>query len=188
MTGRIQVALGLSFLLTLAACGTMPPPLDSSQVQPLRNGYPLGAGDKVRIIVFNEPNLSGEFNVTSQGAIAFPLIGAVQVEGKTTEEVSEAIRAQLTRGYVLDPRVSTEVLSYRPYYILGEVNKPGEYPFANGLTVEQAIAAAGGYSYRANRGKVFLRRRSGDERTVDLSGPAAQVLPGDTIRVGERYF
>jgi polysaccharide biosynthesis/export protein len=80
------------------------------------------------------------------------------------------------------------VLDYRPYYILGEVNKPGQYPFANGLTIEQAVAAAGGFTYRANRGKVFLRRRAAPERTVELNREAVQVLPGDTIRVGERYF
>ncbi|WP_232318279.1 polysaccharide export protein [Sphingomonas sp. TDK1] len=172
----------------LSACASTPPALEASQIAPLNAGYLLAAGDRVRIIVFNETSLTGEYSVTPQGTIAFPLIGTIQADGKTTEDVSQFVREKLKQGYVLDPRVSVEVISYRPYYILGEVNKPGEYSFSNGLTVQQAVAAAGGFSYRANRGKVFLRRRAGEERTVDLNGPAVQVLPGDTIRVGERYL
>ena len=189
MVGHCRAMMAALCLGTaLAGCAHVPPPIDASQVAPLNNGYPLAAGDRIRITVFNEPTLTGEYNVTSQGTIAFPLIGTVPADGQTTDQVSAAIRAKLGAGYVNDPRVSTEVLSYRPYYILGEVNKPGEYPFSNGLTVEQAVATAGGFTYRANRGKVFLRRRKMDERTVTLSSAPTQVLPGDTIRVGERYF
>ncbi len=174
---------------TLAGCGSVPPPLEASQRAPLTEGYPLAPGDRVRITVFNEPNLTGEYNVTAQGAISFPLIGDVPITGRTTEQLSQDIRAKLTQGdYLNNPRVSAEILNYRPYYILGEVNKSGEYPFSNGLTIQQAVAVAGGFTFRANRGKVFLRRSNGPERTVDLDGPPVQVLPGDTIRIGERYL
>jgi polysaccharide export outer membrane protein len=190
MIGRRQIFLSAACLaVALAGCAKVPPPLDASQVAPMKSGYMLAAGDRVRITVFNEPTLTGEYNVTPQGAIAFPLIGTVPADGRTTDQVGDDIRRKLLGGgYINDPRVSAEVLSYRPYYILGEVSKSGEYPFANGLTVQQAVATAGGFTPRANRGKIFLRRRDGEERTVDLSGPAVQVLPGDTIRVGERYF
>jgi polysaccharide biosynthesis/export protein len=186
---------GLSFFLaalclgvSLGGCAGTPPTLEASQAAPLKDAYQLAAGDKVRITVFNEPTLTGEYNVTAEGSIAFPLIGIVRARDETTEQLSDAIRTKLSQGFVNNPSVSTEVLDYRPYYILGEVNKPGQYPFANGLTIEQAVAAAGGFTYRANRGKVFLRRRAAPERTVELNREAVQVLPGDTIRVGERYF
>lgn len=190
MNRRLQIFLSAACLAAmLAGCGRVPPPLDASQIAPLKNGYLLAAGDRVRVTVFNEASLTGEYNVTSQGTIAFPLIGTVPVDGKTTDQLSADIGRKLSQGgYFNDPRVSTEVLTYRPYYILGEVTKAGEYPFSNGLTVQQAVAAAGGFTSRANRGKVFLRRRDSEERTVDLNGPAVQVLPGDTIRIGERYF
>jgi polysaccharide export outer membrane protein len=189
MNRRLQIFIGSACLAAaLAGCGRVPPPIDAAQIAPLTNDYPLAAGDRVRITVFNEPTLTGEYNVTPQGAIAFPLIGTVLVTGRTTEQLSNDIRGRLTPRYFNDPRVSTELLTYRPFYILGEVNKSGEYPFSNGLTVQQAVATAGGFTARANRSKVFLRRRDTEERTVDLDGPAVQVLPGDTIRIGERYF
>jgi polysaccharide export outer membrane protein len=153
-------------------------------------GYRVGAGDKLRITVFNEPTLTGEYNVTPTGAVAFPLIGVVQAGTHTTEEVTREITGRLAGAYVNDPRVSVEVLNYRPFYILGEVNKPGEYPYASGMTVDQAIAKAGGFTYRANEKTAFLRRQtSTGEHPVSLRGiNQVAILPGDTIRVGERYF
>lgn len=182
------LAAVLLFGSGLAACASAPPPIDQSQIAPLKNGYPLGPGDKLRVTVFNEPSLTGEYSVTSQGTIAFPLIGSVDATGLTTDTLSKAVEAKLEQGYLKAPRVSTEVLNFRPYYILGEVNKPGEYTFSNGLTIEQAVAAAGGFTYRANRKTVFLKRQSAGEKRVNLRMEAVQVLPGDTIRVGERYF
>lgn len=152
-------------------------------------GYQLGAGDKLRVTVFNEPNLTGEYSVSSGGTVAFPLIGPVEAGSQTIEHLSQAITARLAEGYVNDPRVSVEVLNYRPFYILGEVSRPGEYPYVNGMTLEQAVAAAGGFTYRAKRSAVFLRRaRATQERTAPLEGAPVYVQPGDTIRVGERYF
>jgi len=151
--------------------------------------YRLGSGDKLRITVYNEPALTGEYSVTPAGAVAFPLIGAVNVANHTIEQVTADITHRLDGGYVQDPRVSIEVLNFRPFYILGEVNKPGEYPYSSGLTVEKAVALAGGFTYRANSKVVFVRRNNGpDEGSVSLRGTPVGVQPGDTIRIGERYF
>lgn len=172
-----------------AGCSSNPPLLTASDQSALDDGYRIDAGDKLRITVYNEVNLTGEYNISTSGGIAFPLIGIVPVKGQTIEAASEGIRQRLSQGFVNDPKVSIEVLNYRPYYILGEVSKPGEYPYVNGRTIEQAIATAGGFTYRANHKTVFLRRNQVEgERTVKLRQKPIQVLPGDTIRVGERYF
>lgn len=152
-------------------------------------GYVLGTGDKVKISVFGEPKLDGEYVVSSTGIISFPLIGNIPATGQTVEALQESIRSKLAAGYLKDPRVSTEVLNYRPFYILGEINKPGEYPFVNGITVQQAVAMAGGFGYRANTRRVFIKRAlDTSERPVEIKGKAVMLMPGDTIRVGERFF
>jgi polysaccharide export outer membrane protein len=107
--------------------------------------YALGAGDKLRITVFGEESLSGEYLVPGEGTVAFPLIGDVQATGLTVDQLAREIEARLRDGYLKDPRVSIEVENYRPFYILGEVMKPGEYPFTNGLTVLNAVATANGF-------------------------------------------
>ena len=151
--------------------------------------YILGTGDKIRISVFGEPKLDGEYVVSSTGVVSFPLIGNIRAGGQTVEAMQEEIRSKLAAGYLKDPRVSAEVLNYRPFYILGEINKPGEYPFVNGITVQQAVAMAGGFSYRANTRRVFIKRAlDTSERPVEIKGVAVMLTPGDTIRVGERFF
>lgn len=185
---RLRVAIAAS-LSVLGGCANREPPILSLAEAAVVDGYRLGAGDKLRITVYNEPNLTGEFNVTASGTVAFPLIGGIEAGGRTIEQVSQAVATRLAQGYVNDPRVSVEVLNYRPYYILGEVARPGEFPFVSGLTIEQAVAAAGGFSYRANRTHIYMRRaRAAEERTVIIRDQPVQVQPGDTIRVGERYF
>jgi len=165
------------------------PPISTADVAAGLESYHIGAGDRVRVTVFNEPALTGEYNITPGGALAFPLIGVVNAGGRTIDVVQQELAARLGEGYVNDPRVSVEVLTYRPFYILGEVNRPGEYSYASGMTVEQAIARAGGFTYRANEKTVFLRRQTGaGESAVPLRSAQVAVLPGDTIRVGERYF
>ncbi len=164
-------------------------PLASAGTAADVTGYHLGSGDKLRITVYNEPALTGEYNVTPAGAVAFPLIGAVDVANHTIEQVTADIVRRLDTGYVHDPRVSIEVLNFRPFYILGEVNHPGEYPYSSGLTVEKAVALAGGFTYRANSKVVFVRRNNdASEGSVALRGVPVGVQPGDTIRIGERYF
>jgi polysaccharide biosynthesis/export protein len=165
------------------------PQISSAEVAAGLESYRLGAGDRVRVTVFNEPSLTGEYNIAPGGALAFPLIGVVAAGGRTIDAVQQDLAGRLGEGYVNDPRVSVEVLTYRPFYILGEVNRPGEYPYASGMTVEQAIARAGGFTYRANEKTVFLRRQTGPgESAVPLRATQVGVMPGDTIRVGERYF
>ena len=153
------------------------------------DSYKLGPGDRLRVTVFDEPTLTGEYIVTDNGTVAFPLIGNVPAGANSLGALQEQIRSRLAAGYVKDPRVSAEILIYRPYYILGEVNRPGQCPFAVGRRIDQAVAAAGGFTYRAGTRKIFLRRADDTiERTVDLRTQNPIVLPGDTVRVGERYL
>lgn len=150
--------------------------------------YQLGPGDKVRIIVFGEAELTGDYDVAADGSLMFPLVGAVRAAELTPPQLSEAISQQLRSGYLRDPQVSSSVIAYRPFYILGEVANPGTYPFAPNLDVLSAVAVAGGYSYRANRGSAFIRRAGeADERRYSLR-ERVSVRPGDTIRIGERFF
>lgn len=150
--------------------------------------YALGAGDKVRVIVFGEPDLSGEFTVSGEGKVSLPLIGEIDARGKTASVLQTGIADALKQGYLNNPRVAVEVLTFRPFYIFGEVNKPGEYPYVNGMTVDRAVATASGYTYRADRKKVHIKRANEQAETaVPLNAPVV-VQPGDTIRIGERYF
>lgn len=150
--------------------------------------YRLGAGDKIRVIVFGEESLSGQFVVSGNGKVALPLVGDVSAADRTVTQFQENVQAALREGYLKDPKVSVEVLTYRPFYILGEVNRPGEYPYSSGLTVLNAVATAGGFTYRAQTKRVFIRRNAETkESSYDLTSQTP-VAPGDTIRIGERFF
>ena len=163
-------------------------PVLAAAVAPAEDDYQLGVADKVRIIVFDEPTLSGEFTVNANGALSLPLIGDVPVRGLTPTQVAAQIRETLKGGYLLEPRVSIDVLTFRPFYILGEVNKPGEYPYSSGLTVDAAVAMAEGYTYRAEKKKVSIRHPSAElAQKLELT-PDLKVRPGDIIRIGERYW
>jgi polysaccharide biosynthesis/export protein len=181
-------ALGMALLLPPSAGGIglafAKEPLPASR----EFSFHLSPGDKLRINTYGEPSLSGEFEISSAGTIGFPLIGEVQAAGKEAQDVQRAITAALADGYVLDPKVTVDVANFRPVYILGEVNKPGEYPFAMGLTVRGAVAKADGFTYRANQKRVFIKRAgSAEEQAYRLTADIV-VAPGDTIRIGERYF
>jgi protein involved in polysaccharide export with SLBB domain len=156
---------------------------------PADRGYRLGAGDKVRIIVFGEESLTGEYLVPGgTGKISFPLVGDVSAGGLTVGQFETELEHALADGFLKQPRVSVEVLEYRPFFILGEVMKPGEYPYINGLTVLNAVATANGFTYRADTRKVYIRRaNSGQEQQYKLT-TSTPVEPGDTIRIGERFF
>lgn len=151
--------------------------------------YLLGPGDKVRVVVFEEPQLSGEFVVANNGDIAIPLIGEVKAGGHSVSAFGYAVEDKLAAsGLVKSPKVSTDVISYRPFYVLGEVNKPGQYPYAIGMTLTKAVATAGGFTYRANSESIFVTRE-GAAQEVPLTVTAATWIgPGDTVRVGERIF
>lgn len=151
--------------------------------------YKLGAGDKVRIIVFGESDLTGEFYVPGgSGTISFPLIGDVTASGLTVGQLQQQIEAKLRDGYLKDPRVSIEVLNYRPFFILGEVTKPGQYPYTNGLTVLNAVATANGFTYRADTHHVYIKHAAEPSEHEYPLTSATPVEPGDTIRIRERFF
>jgi protein involved in polysaccharide export with SLBB domain len=151
--------------------------------------YRLGAGDKVKISVFGEEALSGEFIIPGDpGTISFPLIGDVKASGLTVGELQVELTDKLRPDYLKDPRISIEVLNYRPFYILGEVGHPGEYPYTNRLTVLNAVATANGFTYRANTHSVYIKR-AGTPKEVQLPLDATTLVePGDTVRIGERFF
>lgn len=150
--------------------------------------YRLGPGDKLKITVYGEDNLSGEQQVGPDGSVTVPLIGVVKAAGRSVPDVSDEIRNKLGEGFVRSPSVSVTIEQYRPFYILGEVNTPGQYEYAQGMTVLAAVARAGGYTYRANKSEIFLKREgSTEELHVRLDSDIA-IRPGDTIRIGERYF
>lgn len=161
------------------------PPNRDSEIE-----YRLAPGDKLRVIVFGEETLTGEYVITSGGNLSFPLIGNLKATDKTVEQLQAAVATALNDGYVNNARVSIQVLSFRPFYILGEVNRPGEYPVSTGLTLQQAVASAGGYTYRANTRRVYLKRADANEESrLDLRhGPLVIVHAGDTIRIAERHF
>ncbi|MEM7620105.1 MAG: polysaccharide biosynthesis/export family protein [Pseudomonadota bacterium] len=166
---------------------TVPANVNDTNV-PLKAAYRLGAGDKIRLIIFKEPDLSGEFDVDGNGIVSLPLIGQVSAKNVTLRELEQKIATKFQNGYLKDPKVSIEVLNYRPFFILGEVKKGGEYPFKAGLTVRDAVAMAGGYTYRANNGKVYIRRANTEvEKDYPLSRKVL-VYPGDNVRVPERFF
>jgi polysaccharide export outer membrane protein len=150
--------------------------------------YLLGSSDKVRVTVYGEPTLSGEFFVTGSGMVSLPLIGEVKAAGLSLRQFQDAVQHTLSDGYLKEPRVSAEVLTFRPFYILGEVTKPGTYPYTSGLTVMNAVATAGGYTYRAEKRQIFIKRNGASEETKMELTPSVTVAPGDTIRVGERFF
>ncbi len=151
------------------------------------DGYRLGTGDKIRVIVYGEDDLSGEFQVDGSGTVRLPLIGQVTAAGRSVRDFEGDVTAKLADGYLRSPRVSVEVTNYRPFFILGEVNKPGEYPYVNGMNVVTAVALAGGYTYRADESDVYVRRNGQPEKEVSAD-ERTQILPGDIVRVAERFF
>lgn len=150
--------------------------------------YRLGASDQLRVTVFGEPELSGEYVLDGTGTVSLPLVGDIPALNLTVREFQRAVEARYADGYLREPRVNAEVLNYRPFYILGEVRQPGEYPYTNGLTVLNAVATAGGFTYRANESFILIKgAEDSTEFRVKLD-PSTPILPGDTIRVVERFF
>jgi len=162
------------------------------QAQPASGGvaaYTLGPNDKLRVNVFGEEDVSGEFEIDGQGFISFKLVGRVNVLGQTVQQTENLLIAKLKDGgYLLNPRVSIEVLNFRPFFILGEVEKRGQYPYVNGMTVANAVAIAGGYTYRAAKARVTVQRFNDPQKREQGAGEDTIVLPGDIIRVPERFF
>jgi polysaccharide export outer membrane protein len=173
---------GISAGLSVHASAQTPPSASSAE------GYVLGPNDRIRLKVYGESDITGEYEIDNNGQVSIPLAGHLKAAGATTRQLEKAIASALAKGIVRDPRVNVEIAQYRPYYILGEVKKSGEYPYRNGLTVMDAVASAGGFTYRANENKVHLRRAgAGTEEILPLDAPVP-VYPGDNIRIPERYF
>ena len=150
--------------------------------------YRLDSGDRVRVIVFGQDNLSRVYSVDSSGSVSLPLIGPIRARGVTAFQLSTDIAAELRRKYIKDPKVSVEVETYRPFFILGEVTRPGQYPYVNAMTVEAAVAIAEGYTERAKKRMVRLTRRFGGVNSTVMVPTDYPVQPGDTIYVLERFF
>ncbi len=150
--------------------------------------YLLDAGDKVRVFVYGQPNLSRVYPVDGQGFIAMPLIGGVKARALTTYDLSNQIAATLREQYVRDPEVSVEIAEYRPFYIMGEVRSAGQFPYQSGMSVKAAIAIAGGFGPRADERNIQITRLvNGEHETIVVPANYA-IRPGDTIEVKERFF
>jgi polysaccharide export outer membrane protein len=188
MLRRLFVLFAVLFM-SVACAGTsddLPAPPSKGEAVSSED-YRLGAEDKVKVTVFGEPDLSGEFVVDSSGVLAAPFVGQILVKSMTLREFESAYAKKLRESQILrDPRVSAEVTSFRPIYVLGEVKKPGQYAYVSGMTVQKAVALAEGYTYRASERTVEITR-SGKKFSVDVT-PATKVFPGDEIRIPERFF
>ena len=171
-------------LLPLAACASAERP-----ALPATGAYRLGAGDEIRVAVFGQKQLSARYRIGADGHIAMPLLKPINAAGLTPDALAQRIAAQLTRaGLLADPAVAVEIRRYRPFYILGEVNRPGAYPFQPGMTVLTAVSIAGGFTDRAAESR-FLVIRTVDNRAHRYRARAAsKVAPGDVIKVRERHF
>ncbi len=196
MLQRLIGVAGLSFLFILSVSGaltSLPANAFAQQTQTVTPAsaaasYVLGPNDRVRLKVYGEADITGEYEVDNNGNVSIPLAGHIRAAGLTTRQLERSIASALSKGIVRDPRVNVEVALYRPYYILGEVKKGGEYPYRLGLTVMDAVASAGGFTYRANENKVYLRRSGAGVEEVHALDAPVPVFPGDNIRIPERYF
>ncbi len=175
-------------ITALGGCAPPPPPEAQAPQAPLNAPYRLASGDRLRVIVFGQDDLSNCYSVDSSGVISMPLIGRVRAQRLTTAELEREIGARLRQGYLREPSVSVEVEAFRPFFILGEVNAAGQYPFINGMTVQEAVAAAGGFAPRAVESGVDVTRIV-DGRSETFPAPLSYpVRPGDTIDVEARFF
>lgn len=194
--------LGLAVLLAFEGCSGSAPlgpsvgglgkegveSIQPSSVAPPVNRISLQAGDKIKLTVFGEEKISGEYELDPSGYLSLPLAGTVQAAGLSKIELEKAIAKHLKSNYMKDPKVTVDVVSYRPIYVLGEVQKPGEYPYKSGLNVMSAIAVAGGATYRASNSRVMIQR-FGEQALHEYELEAnVAIMPGDVIRLPERYF
>lgn len=181
----ISLLVGVAGLPACSAPGSDLPPIPTADT----TGYKLGAGDQVRIITFSDEQLTGEFRVADSGTIALPLLGSVKAAGLTPHqlegEVADALRQ---RNLYKDPSVAVEVIAYRPVFILGEVSRPGQYPYQPGMTVVTAVAIAGGFTYRAVEDESSIVRTVDGKAIEGRAGRETYVRPGDVITVYERTF
>jgi polysaccharide export outer membrane protein len=150
--------------------------------------YHLGAGDKLRVVVYGQEGLTNTYAIDAGGSITMPLIGSVPARGRTTAGLASEISAKLRNGFIREPSVAVEIESYRPFFILGEVAAPGQYPYVPNMTVESAVAIAGGFSPRARRDSVTVTHSDSSGTGRFVVPPGTSISPGDTVLVGERWF
>jgi polysaccharide export outer membrane protein len=151
--------------------------------------YKLGSGDKLKMTVYGENDLSGEYLVDGTGQVQLPLLGQVSAAGMSVHDFEAAVGSRfVSERYLKDPRVSVEVENYRPFYIIGEVKNPGQYPYVNGMNALNAVALAGGYTYRADDSDVYIRRNGSSKEVEAAANQTTKIDPGDIIRIDERIF
>ena len=173
--------------LAVSGCMRTAAPITSAYAA-VDEPYRLDAGDRLRVVIYGQEGLTNTYTVDAGGSITMPLIGAVRARGLTPAELAAAVTARFKKGYLREPYVAAEVESYRPFFILGEVAAPGQYPYVPNTTVESAVAIAGGFTPRAQRNSMELTR-TGEAGTQRAAVPPATFLkPGDTIVIGERWF
>lgn len=187
MKALVRLISALAAVATVAACaGYRPPPPAFHEA--LYQPYVLDAGDRVRITVFEQESLTNIYSVDQAGYIAFPLIGSVPARGHSLKQIEKQVAGKLRNGYLRDPDVSVEIDRYRPVFIMGEVGAPGQYSYVPGMTVQKAVAAAGGFTPRANQTNVDITREINGEVMTGRVVTSDPLLPGDTIYVRERLF
>lgn len=150
--------------------------------------YPIDSGDLVRVTVFNEPGLSGDFTVDPMGRLNLSLIGPIEVRNITADQARQKIHEAYQDGYLRHPNITVEVIAFRPFFILGEVNQPGKYDFEPGMNILNAIALGGGLTYRGDEDNIEIQRGNDASRVTIPATLATIVMPGDIVRVAERYF
>lgn len=150
--------------------------------------YVLRPNDQIRVQVYNEESISGDYQVDSGGTISIPLAGRFRAAGLTAAQLEAAIASRLNRGVIKDPRVNVQVANYAPFYIHGEVKRAGEFPYRPGLTLMDAVATAGGFTYRADEKSAYVRRAGANVEQVYSLNARVPIFPGDNIRVPERFF
>jgi protein involved in polysaccharide export with SLBB domain len=163
-------------------------PLRPSSANSVEESYRLGTGDKVRIVVFGEDDLGGEFQLDGNGHISLPLIGEVIAAGETAAGLEQVIADKLADGYLQSPRVSVSITTYRPFYVIGEVNKPGEYAYVNGMSALNAVALAGGYTPKANESVIYIRRNGSSREEKVPADQMTRIWPGDVVRAPITLF
>lgn len=185
---RFRAAVVAAVLL-LAGCGDIGPVMPASSVPAVDIAqYRLAPGDKLNIRLYNDPNFSGEYSVNTDGMVELPFVGLFPASGKTMPDFSRELRTRLADGLYNDPQLSVQAVSFRPFYILGEVNRPGEYAYSPGMTLAKAVALGGGYTYRANTRAVVVKLDGQDQEMTVEADQTIPVGPGMTIRVLERHF
>jgi polysaccharide export outer membrane protein len=184
-TRRVALLLPLALLACADPTAGLPPLPEEA-----RSGYRLGPEDQVKVTVFNDPRLTGEFRITDAGMLALPLVGSVQAAGRTTTQVERAVeRVMAQRNLFRDPSVAIQVIEYRPVFVLGQVERGGRFPYQPGMTALSAVAVAGGFNYRALQDSMSVTRIGEDGRAQEFRATRQTLLqPGDVVTVFERRF